>query len=63
MNVELLDRTFITLDMFSQVSKVLGKNGARQWFKAPKETLNDLPPISLLKTRVVCVSCKICLLH
>ena len=52
MNVDLLDRTFVTLDVFSRVSRILGTDAAKHWFQTPKQALDGAIPLVLLETRV-----------
>ena len=52
MSVELLDRTYSALSMFSRVAGILRNEAARSWFATPKEALDGATPLSLLETRV-----------
>ena len=51
-NVDILDRTFVMIEMFARVSSILGEDAARHWFLNPKRAFDGVRPMDLLRTRV-----------
>ena len=52
MNVVLLDRTYSALEVFSRITRILGREAAKQWIRTPKEALDGATPLAMLETRV-----------
>jgi uncharacterized protein (DUF2384 family) len=50
--VDVLDRAYVTIEVFARVANSLGEGRVHRWFQEPKKVLEGARPFDVLQTRV-----------